>query len=354
MVAYHEGVDSHLTTAASPRSPALRASWRRVVVAVAMLAGSGAVLADDADGIRPVAMVGTVPIPRAAVDAVVRRLLPTARPSAEQLMQVEASVIEQLVDEALLRAALTRELAGVTDGEIRNGMERLRGQLASRGQTMEAFLAASGRDETGVREQIRLEVALEKYVQPRLTATAINGFFTEHRRDFDGTRLRVSHVVLRPDIVDEEGIDRRVREAEAIRRDILRGSISFEDAARQFSAAPSRHRGGDIGWITRDGPLVDAFTKPAFMLAKGELSKPVVTPFGVHLVKITEIEPGRVGIDTMRPRVEKMVAATIVRDLLAKARAETEVTYVPGVSHFDPATPADGGQTRRIIVEGSP
>ena len=140
-------------------------------------------------------------------------------------MQVEASVIEQLVDEALLRAALSRELAEVADGEIQAGLERLRGQLASRGQTLEAFLAGSGRDESGIREQIRLEVALEKYVHPRLTAAAINGFFAENRRDFDGTRLRVSHVLLRPDIVDDDGIARRLREAEVIRRDILQGRL---------------------------------------------------------------------------------------------------------------------------------
>ena len=65
--------------------------------------------------------------------------------------------------------------------------------------------------------------------------------------------------------------------------------------------------------------MVDAFTKPIFALAKGELSKPLVTPFGVHIAKVTEVEPGRVGLDVIRSRVEKTVAARIVRDLLSQA-----------------------------------
>lgn len=301
----------------------------------------------------PVALVGETPISRASIDTVVRRMYPATKPSAEQRMQLEASVLEQLVDEALLRGELARQLVEVADGEIDTGVERLRGQLASRGMALEAFVKESGRDEAGLREQIRLEIALDKFVRARMTAAAIDAFFEENRRDFDGTRLRVSHILLRPDVVDTDGIDRRVRQAEVIRRDILQGRITFEEAARRFSAGPSRHAGGDMGWITRTGPMLEAFTKPVFALAKGEMSKPLITPFGVHLAKVTGVEPGRVGLDAVRPRLEKMMASKLVRDLLAKARASTPVTYTPGVSHFDPATPADGPPPRRIVVEGA-
>ncbi|MBU6222388.1 MAG: peptidylprolyl isomerase [Planctomycetes bacterium] len=311
--------------------------------------------ADDAapDKGPPAAFVGDTPIDRTAIDVVIRRLHPTSKPTGEQRMQIEASVLEQLIDEALLRGELARQLVEVADGEIQSGIERLRGQLASRGIPLEAFLAESGRDEQGLREQIRLEVALDKYVRPRMTAETLEAFFEENRREFDGTRLRVSHIVLRPDIVDTEGIERRVRQAEAIRRDILQGRVTFDEAARRFSAGPSRHNGGDMGWIMRSGPMVEAFTKPVFAMAKGEVSKPLVTPFGVHLVKVINVEPGRIGLDAFRPRLEKMLAAKIVRDLLAKARSSTEITYTPGIAHFDPATPADGLEPRRILVEGS-
>ena len=69
-------------------------------------------------------------------------------------------------------------------------------------------------------------------------------------------------------------------------------------------------------------------------------------------MKVIDVEPGRIGLDAVRPGLEKMMAAQLVRELLAKARASTPVTYTPGVTHFDPATPADGPDPRRVIVEG--
>lgn len=329
----------------------------RLAVAILAMALPGMVRADDAPpavAAAPVAFVGETPIDRTAIDVVLRRLHPTTKPSVEQRMQLEASVLEQLIDEALLRNELAAQLSEVADAEIAAGVERLRGQLASRGVKLEAFLAESGRDEQGLREQIRLEVALDKHVRPRMGADAIEAFFEQNRREFDGTRLRVSHVLLRPDIVDTDGIDRRVRQAETIRRDILQGKITFDEAARRFSAGPSRQQGGDMGWITRTGPMVEAFTKPVFALAKGDVSKPLVTPFGVHLAKVTGVEPGRIGLDAVRTRLEQMMAAKLVRDLVAKARAATPVRYAPGVAHFDPATPLEGTGTRRIVVEAGP
>ena len=60
---------------------------------------------------------------------------------------------------------------------------------------------------------------------PQLTPAAIDAIYQEQRRDLDGTRLRVSHVLLRPDVVDASGVERRIAEADAIRRDI-RGQLA--------------------------------------------------------------------------------------------------------------------------------
>jgi hypothetical protein len=46
-----------------------------------------------------------------------------------------------------------------------------------------------------------------------------------------------------------------------------------------------------------------------------------------------------------------MVAAEVLRERLARARAATTIEYAPGVPHFDPTTPAESGQPRRVVVE---
>jgi len=325
--------------------------WARVVgFAAWLLAGWAPAQGRDGEGNEVAAHVGNAEITRAAVDAVVRRLNPASIAGADQRRRAEAAVLEQLVDEQLLRVELARQLIEVAETEVTAGVDRIKAQLAGRGTTLEAFLAETGRTEEGLREQVRLEVGLEKFVRPRATAAVIDAAFAEHRREFDGTRLKVSHIMLRPVTFDEEGLARRLQQADTIRREILQGRLTFEEAARRHSAGPSRHRGGDIGWIAREGPMIDAFSKPVFALAKGAISTPFVTPFGIHVVKIVEVDPGRGTIEAVRPKVERLVATRMIRELVAAARAATPIGYAPGVPHFDPATSADGAEPRRVIV----
>lgn len=334
-------------------SAARRRQPHRVLVAGACVAAAVAAAittavaaaADDADFV--VARVGDDAILRRQLESAVRRL-----PAAGPREQLEATVLEQLVDERILAAELRRELVGVADSEIDAGIGRLVKQLAGRGLDLAAFLADSGRDERMLREQIALELGLEKYVRSRITSEALDEAYRTHRRDIDGTRLRVAHVVLRPDLSQEAGLGARLVQAEAIRREVLQGRISFEDAARRHSAGPSRRRGGDLGWIGREGPLVEEFTRQAFALAKGDLSKPFVTPFGIHIVKLLDVAPGQIGPETLRPQLEKLVAARLARELLKRGRDRVTVEYAEGVPHFDPETPAEGAQARRIVGGG--
>jgi len=76
-------------------------------------------------------------------------------------------------------------------------------------------------------------------------------------------------------------------QAEQIRRDILEGNASFEYYASIYSKCPSGKNGGDLGYFKR-GQMVPQFEVAAFNLPVGEVSKPVWTQFGWHLIKVTD------------------------------------------------------------------
>lgn len=71
-------------------------------------------------------------------------------------------------------------------------------------------------------------------------------------------------------------------EALDILRKIEQGE-TFEDLAPKFSKCPSRAKGGDLGEFGK-GRMVEAFETAAFDLAVGQVSKPVRTRFGYHLI----------------------------------------------------------------------
>jgi hypothetical protein len=101
-------------------------------------------------------------------------------------------------------------------------------------------------------------------------------------------------------------------------RDQIKGGKPFADMARESSQdKATAHKGGDLGWI-RKGAMGPKFTEAAFGLKSGQVSEPVETAFGYHL--ITVIEPPR---SVKRPF--KSVAGAIRNRIKLEATAkETE------------------------------
>ncbi len=67
----------------------------------------------------------------------------------------------------------------------------------------------------------------------------------------------------------------------------IEGGEDFAKMAKQFSKCPSGQRGGDLGYFGR-GQMVPEFETAAFELPKGEISEPVQTDFGWHIIKVTD------------------------------------------------------------------
>jgi peptidyl-prolyl cis-trans isomerase C len=69
----------------------------------------------------------------------------------------------------------------------------------------------------------------------------------------------------------------------------IKGGLDFEDAAKTHSTCPSKEHGGDLGTFGK-GQMVPEFEAAAFTLEVGELSQPVETQFGYHLIEVLEKE----------------------------------------------------------------
>ena len=115
----------------------------------------------------------------------------------------------------------------------------------------------------------------------------INAYYQEHKKDFEGDQgadLNYVGFEKKPSQADEEETKKRIQE---IKDDILAGE-DFAEMAKDYSEdKASAVNGGDLGWFKK-GMMVPAFEEAAFSLKPGEISDPVKTQFGWHLIKVTD------------------------------------------------------------------
>ena len=100
------------------------------------------------------------------------------------------------------------------------------------------------------------------------------------------TQTRVRHILIKPSELTSES-DARNRLLQ-IRERVEQGGAKFEDLARQYSEdLGSGAKGGELNWVS-PGDLVPEFQKAMDALKPGELSQPVQSPFGWHLIQVLE------------------------------------------------------------------
>jgi peptidyl-prolyl cis-trans isomerase C len=131
-----------------------------------------------------------------------------------------------------------------------------------------------------VKEQMMLQTLLKEEISDKVQVPEgdVQAYYEGHPDEFSRDRLRAGHI-----LVATEGEAQQVVER-------LKGKEAFEGLARRLSLDKvSGAKGGDLGTIER-GTMVPEFEKAAYALKVGEVSAPVKTRFGFHIIRVTRRE----------------------------------------------------------------
>lgn len=153
----------------------------------------------------------------------------------------------------------------------------------------------------------------EKYLKNSVSDQAIKNYYKTHAADYEKKKAHVAHILIRTRKNMDE-TERKVKLTTAREAHSLATSGGdFAELVRKYSEDKiSVKKGGDIGWI-KEGAIDPDFSKKVFAMEKGEISEPLETPFGFHIVKL--IEPPQV----VRSAFEK-VSGDIRYQLRVKAK----------------------------------
>lgn len=142
------------------------------------------------------------------------------------------------------------------------------------------------------------------------------------------TQTRARHILIRPsELISEPEALRRLQQ---IRQRVLAGQAEFAEMARQYSVDGSAGRGGDLGWIY-PGDTVPDFERAMTALQAGEISEPVRTEFGFHLIQVLErrtdtASPERIRAAARQALRERRIEEA-VQDWLRQVRDRAYVEY---------------------------
>jgi peptidyl-prolyl cis-trans isomerase C len=128
-------------------------------------------------------------------------------------------------------------------------------------------------------------------------------------------------------------------EAKAVLADLKKG-VDFATLAKEKTKDPSgKANGGDLGYFTKD-QMVPEFAETAFKLPKGQLSDPVKTQFGWHIIKVEDkrMKPAPT-YDQVKPQLEQFVVRQAQAEMISKLRADAKIEKIPQPGD-KPAAPA--------------
>ena len=141
-------------------------------------------------------------------------------------------------------------------------------------------------------------------------------------------QTRARHILIRPtELVSQDQARRRLVE---LRDRIVNKAATFEDLARQNSADGSKDKGGDLG-VIYPGDTVPEFERAMDELKPGEISQPVQTQFGWHLIEVIERSSVELSVDRQRKAAREALRERKVdeayQEWLRQLRDRTFVEY---------------------------
>jgi parvulin-like peptidyl-prolyl isomerase len=168
----------------------------------------------------------------------------------------------------------------------------------------------------------------------------LHKYYDEHKNDYESMRARHilvrfkgSRVPLKPDqkdLTEEEALAK----AEAVRKRLITGADFAQVAKEESDDSGTAINGGSLGEF-RHGAMVGPFDDAAAKLPLGEISQPVKTPFGYHIIQMQARETKT--FDEVREEIEKKVRPQLTEKLIADLRVKANVTMDD--KYFDSAPP---------------
>jgi peptidyl-prolyl cis-trans isomerase C len=180
-----------------------------------------------------------------------------------------------------------------------------------------------------MRNKVLMELLLRQLGQKAVTDEAMHKVYDE----------AVSKMTPEDEVHARHILVEKEADAKAIAAEI-KGGADFAEVAKKKSIEPgAKESGGDLGFFTKE-QMVPEFSEAAFKLEKGQVSDPVKSQFGWHIIKVEDRRKKPVpSFDQVKSQLESYVVRKAQADLVTKLRNSAKIERVSAPAENAPATP---------------
>ena len=204
-----------------------------------------------------------------------------------KLIIAAAKQADMTVDEEAIEESVQEKIGQFV--EHFGSMDNLRRELNRSGMTLEDYRA---RMKSQLRDQQYLRLVVGKFIRPNIEVleNEVRDYYLAHLDEMpaEPDSLTIANILIpvQPSVEVRQMIQAKVAEIQ----EALEAGRSFADVAREYSEGPNAKRGGEVG-VVAPGDLFDPnLDRAVFALSIAEVSEPVVSSMGVHLVRLDSVQ----------------------------------------------------------------
>ena len=253
----------------------------------------------------------------------------------EQIPAVTKQILDGLITQKLIMQFIKQNKVEASQTDIEAEINKVREDVKSNpnleGKTLEQVLENHGSSIEELKNDITISLSLEKYFSKDIDDKKIKAYFDQNKSAYDGSEVKASHILVDTrQMKTEAELAQAMEKIKKAKAEIDAGK-DFAEVASNYSDCPSAKKGGDLGFFKRKGQMVEPFAVAAFALKEGQVSDPLKTNFGYHIIKVTEIKKGSdVNFDDVKNDVKMDMMSENANVLITQLKQKAKIDIKTG------------------------